>query len=96
MANHFVYFDKKSLLNHDVEYKNVKSFLSSNFENTFVDWECLNHELKGDPKSKDIHTYIVPYEILIDEKFVISDFIKNSISSGKTHILFISIKKIKK
>ena len=92
MANHFVYFDKKSLLNHDVEYKNVKSFLSSNFENTFVDWECLNHELKGDPKSTDIHTYIVPYEILIDEKFVISDFIKNSISNGKTHIVYFNKK----
>ena len=92
MANHFVYFDKKSLLNHDVEYKNVKSFLSSNFENTFVDWECLNHELKGDPKSKDIHTYIVPYEILIDEKFVISDFIfftilKNIFSSTSVFII---------
>ena len=60
MKNHIIFFDKKSILGHEIEYSNIKAFLSSNKDNKIVDWECYGNELKGDlnqPRIGEIHTY---------------------------------------
>ena len=94
MERHLIYFDKKSLLNHEVEYKNVRTFLSSNFGNSFVDWNFDDNYFSGqlDIKEDEVLTYFISYEILTSEKFIISDFVKDLISKGKLHIVYFNKK----
>ena len=91
MKNHIIFFDKKSILGHEIEYNNIKSFLRSNKDNQVVDWECYGNDLKGDlnqPRIGEIHTYIIPYDVLVSKDFVMSEFITNSVRAGKAHIIY--------
>ena len=91
MKNHIIFFDKKSILGHEIEYNNIKSFLRSNKDNQVVDWECYGNDLKGDlnqPRIGEIHTYIIPYDVLVSKEFVMSEFITNSVRAGKAHIIY--------
>ncbi len=95
MKNHIIFFDKKSILGHEIEYTNIKSFLCCNKDNQVVDWECYGNELKGDlnqPRIGEIHTYIVPYEVLVSKNFLMSDFITNSVRTGRAHIVYFNNK----
>ena len=94
MSKHFIYFDKKSLINHDIEYKNVKTFLDSGFENSFIDWECSKMELKGPTNlnENDTYSYFIPYELLISEKLIIDNNVKDLINEGRLHIFYFNKK----
>ena len=91
MKNHIIFLDQKAILGHEIEFSNIKSFLCSYHNNNVVDWECYGHDLKGDlnqPRIGDVHTYIIPYDVIIHEDFVMSEFITNSVRAGKSHIIY--------
>ena len=48
-----IFFDKKSILGHEIEYNNIKSFLCSNTENQVVDWECYGNDVRQEDNHLD-------------------------------------------
>ena len=95
MEKHLIYFDKKALLNHDIEYSNIVNYLNSRLENEVLDWVCHNNHLSGDlnqPRTNEKLTFIIPYEVVVEGKLKISDFISNLLKVGKARIVYFNKK----